>query len=194
MDLRHVKLGFIGALLAGCLPQDGDLDGPPCGGIAGIACPGSGTCLDDPRDSCDPEAGGADCGGVCQCDVIGVCAEGWTWDGSPEVCSCVEGGLTNPCAAVLCLEGTHCEVVDGVAECVEHDPADPCATVRCEPGRVCEVVDGDAVCVPQSAPGETCGATTCPVGQTCCNASCGICTPPGGACIQIACESSEDDS
>lgn len=35
---------------------------------------------------------------------------------------------------------------------------------------------------------ETCGNTVCPAGQTCCNASCGICAPPGGACIQIACD------
>jgi hypothetical protein len=35
---------------------------------------------------------------------------------------------------------------------------------------------------------ETCGNTVCPAGQTCCNASCGICTPPGWACTQIACD------
>jgi hypothetical protein len=28
----------------------------------------------------------------------------------------------------------------------------------------------------------------CPPGQVCCNASCGICTPPDVGCIQIACE------
>jgi hypothetical protein len=28
----------------------------------------------------------------------------------------------------------------------------------------------------------------CPPGQTCCNASCGICTPEGVGCVQIACE------
>ncbi|KAL7559231.1 hypothetical protein ACA910_013120 [Epithemia clementina (nom. ined.)] len=33
-----------------------------------------------------------------------------------------------------------------------------------------------------------CGASVvCPVGQVCCNSSCGICTPPGGLCIQLAC-------
>lgn len=35
--------------------------------------------------------------------------------------------------------------------------------------------------------GAACGRTVCPAGQVCCNASCGICTPPGGACIQMAC-------
>src|SRR5436190_2023897 len=32
-----------------------------------------------------------------------------------------------------------------------------------------------------------CGAAVCELGQTCCNASCGICTPPGASCIQISC-------
>ena len=45
-----------------------------------------------------------------------------------------------------------------------------------------------------SPPLETCGAPgspffrVCPPGQSCCNASCGICTPEGVGCIQIACE------
>lgn len=35
---------------------------------------------------------------------------------------------------------------------------------------------------------EKCGTQTCSSGLMCCNASCGICAPPGGVCIQIACE------
>jgi hypothetical protein len=35
--------------------------------------------------------------------------------------------------------------------------------------------------------GVPCGPTTCPPGQVCCNESCGICTPPDGMCIMIAC-------
>ena len=76
-----------------------------CGGFAGVACPSGFACVDDPSDSCDPAAGGADCGGMC---------------------------------------------------------------------------------VP--AAGESCGPNTCETGEVCCNASCGICTPPDGACIQVACE------
>lgn len=33
-----------------------------------------------------------------------------------------------------------------------------------------------------------CGRNVCGPNQYCCNASCGICAPRGGACIQIACE------
>jgi hypothetical protein len=37
-----------------------------CGGIAGRPCPEGQTCVDDPNDTCDPNAGGADCGGICK--------------------------------------------------------------------------------------------------------------------------------
>jgi hypothetical protein len=33
----------------------------------------------------------------------------------------------------------------------------------------------------------TCGSNVCDAGMVCCNESCGICTPPDGVCIQIAC-------
>jgi hypothetical protein len=36
--------------------------------------------------------------------------------------------------------------------------------------------------------GLPCGTATCKNGDVCCNASCGICTPPGGACTQQICE------
>jgi hypothetical protein len=64
---------------------------PFCGGIAGLACPGLGSCVDNPSDGCDPDAGGADCGGVCQCDALAKCLEGYVFDSSPEVCTCVAG-------------------------------------------------------------------------------------------------------
>ncbi len=35
--------------------------------------------------------------------------------------------------------------------------------------------------------GDPCGANRCPVGQVCCNASCGICALPGEGCVAIAC-------
>lgn len=101
-----------------------------CGGIIGEPCPGAGTCIDDPRDDCDPDRGGADCGGLCVCQAIALCIEGYVWDGSPGVCSCVRAP----------------------------DTSTPCGANECGPGTYC------------------------------CNASCGICAPEGGACIQIACE------
>jgi hypothetical protein len=71
--------------------------GPFCGGIAGFACPGSGVCADVPGDGCDPEDGGADCGGVCTCPVLALCVEGLVFDDSPEVCACVPAGEGGEC-------------------------------------------------------------------------------------------------
>jgi hypothetical protein len=36
-----------------------------CGGFAGLPCPDGKVCIDDPTDSCYPDAGGADCMGIC---------------------------------------------------------------------------------------------------------------------------------
>jgi hypothetical protein len=110
--------------IAGCVPDEAPVT---CGGIAGRKCPGAGTCHDDPSDSCDPTTGGADCGGLCSCDVASSCTPGTTWNGKPSVCACVP------------------------------------------------------------TTGEPCGKNVCTDGQVCCNPSCGICTPKGGACPAIAC-------
>jgi hypothetical protein len=71
--------------MAECVP---DAQPVRCGGIAGLACPGAGTCVDDPADSCRPGRG-ADCGGLCACNAIAACVSGLVWDGSPGVCGCV---------------------------------------------------------------------------------------------------------
>src|SRR5687768_11072301 len=54
-------------------------------------------------------------------------------------------------------------------------------------------VDGGGGDIDGGSPGDAggpvrCGSVECPSGQVCCNASCGICTPPGGSCITLACE------
>ncbi len=57
---------------------------------------------------------------------------------------------------------------------------------RFRPGRpqercICACGRGDGSSTP-------CGTVTCPPGEVCCNRSCGICTEPGGFCIQIFCD------
>jgi hypothetical protein len=47
-------------------------------------------------------------------------------------------------------------------------------------------VDEDLILVPQQ-----CGSVTCSPGTHCCNASCGICVPPGGFCTQQICNPTE---
>lgn len=70
-----------------------------CGGFAGIQCPPGYVCEDDPNDDCDPEAGGADCGGIC----VGVPSQCFDPDRlyvsyDPDECAailflCIEGYL-----------------------------------------------------------------------------------------------------
>ncbi|HET9959815.1 MAG TPA: hypothetical protein VFQ61_35230 [Polyangiaceae bacterium] len=164
--------------VAQCVP---DVEGPFCGGLAGIPCPGSGRCSDDPSDDCDPANGGADCGGVCTCLQTALCIQGLVFDSSPEVCQCVPDPNQDICSRVRCAAGTHCE--SGVG-CVPDEP-NPCAAVLCRTGTICEVHEGEAYCVSDGT--QECGKTTCGAGSVCCNGSCGICTRPGMACIQIAC-------
>lgn len=70
-------------------------------------------------------------------------------------------------------------------------PHDPCIAALCPVGTMCTSDGGDVECVPFDAgapgEGEACGDTVCGEGMVCCNDSCGICTPPDGACIQIEC-------
>lgn len=40
----------------------------------------------------------------------------------------------------------------------------------------------------QASEGEVCGDAICGAGTYCCNASCSICAPEGGGCIQIVCQ------
>ncbi len=130
---QHCELVQVTCVQAPCPPQPECVASPQCGGFAGFTCPGEGECFDMPDDGCDPEMGGADCGGYCSCTVGPLidCAPDTVFDPSPEVCACVkpDGG-------------------------------------------------GDGV---------QCGDTTCASDEVCCNASCGICTPPDGACTQMAC-------
>ncbi len=161
-----------------------DCPSPPfCGGIAGFACPGFGVCIDNPNDSCDPAHGGADCGGLCSCDAYQVCKPGYRFDAKANVCDCVRVEA-DPCAVVRCMSGTHCEATAGVASCVAD--FNPCTAALCPVGTICVAQGSEPACLP--AVGETCGSVSCPIGTKCCNRSCGICVPPGGACIQMMCE------
>jgi hypothetical protein len=83
----------------------------------------------------------------------------------------------DPCAAAAC--GDSCTLCDpSDADCVEtHD------SKYCDRNGTCKAE------VPKCAAGEACGSVTCDAGEVCCNESCGVCTPPGGACTQQLCNS-----
>jgi hypothetical protein len=78
-------------------------DGVSCGGFVNTPCPGLGSCVDDPYDTCS----GGDCPGICSCVQNVACASGSQFDGSPSVCACVP--YMDPCANVKCASGTHCD-------------------------------------------------------------------------------------
>jgi hypothetical protein len=94
--------------------HDGECDTPDpepgqfCGGIAGIQCPDGQICVQNPNSNCDPNLGGADCGGICvpdpdepQCQPVLCelfCEHGFaTDDDGCEVCSCAEPPEPEPC-------------------------------------------------------------------------------------------------
>jgi len=92
---------------------------------------------------------------------------------TPPANAVVSGALVDEskisCANVRCAAGTHCEMVQVV-----------CVRAPCDPQPQCKAD-------PSPAPGASCGKNTCAPGQTCCNASCGICTEPGKGCIKMFC-------
>jgi hypothetical protein len=67
--------------------------------------------------------------------------------------------------------------------CVD-DPNDGCDPTRGgrDCGGLCRAGSGS------TGGGAACGKATCKQGEVCCNASCGVCTPPGGVCTQQFCQ------
>ena len=129
--------------------------GAMCGGFGGFTCAPGLVCQDDPNDSCDPAAGGADCSGVC---VPGPPGDGCDKPGRKYMAK----------------------------------TADKCARIRyfCEPGFVAFHDACGCGCEPDSTPpnGQPCRDKVCGADQFCCNPSCGICAPLGGACTQQICD------
>jgi hypothetical protein len=146
----------------------GDPDAAFCGGFGGLPCADGETCIDDPTDDCDPNAGGADCGGICVPD------EDPTDTGDTE-------GPMDPQEPTFCGGFGNLPCPDGET-CVD-DPTDDC-----DPN------DGGAdcggVCVADDAP--FCGGfgnLPCPDGLTCVDDPTDDCDPVnanadcGGICV-----------
>ena len=162
-------------------PRQGAHRLQPCGGIAGLPCPKGFVCVDDPRDDCDPEAGGADCIGICMKKATDPCATIRCRQGTTCCPQC--GGICIPngirCSTVLCTREACNQVVCGPGEYCCNESCSICAPL----GGACT----DQFCGPPGQ-GVPCGPTICPVGQVCCNESCGICTLPGGVCTAVVCD------
>lgn len=117
------------------------VDGPFCGGIAGFPCPGAGMCVDDPSDDCDPNNGGADCGGLCECNAAAIsCPAGSTLNDDPEVCECIPNDDKPFCGG---FAGFPCP---GEGDCID-DPSDDCDPNNggADCGGLCECTVGPVI-------------------------------------------------
>ena len=133
-----------------------------CDGIASFACPPGFTCVDDDGDDCDPNQGGADCGGVCvreqgpaKCGGLAgeTCAEGYECVDAPDDCDPATSGADCPgyCRPVTgssCGSDADCPAIgapcqlcpDGTAAC----PRSFCDAGECRADfPTCDQTEGD---------------------------------------------------
>jgi hypothetical protein len=149
-----------------------------CGGIAGFRCPPGTTCVDDPRDSCEP-GGGADCAGLCVIPLTDatpdICPAGFIEiDDETDDCNPDCGDLD---CATLCV-ATNNNVCEGFGGLVCMDPAFPdCGETidACHPD--CGGADCGGTCVNLAvSPQVTCeDGDCCPLGSICLD---GLCWTP----------------
>ena len=176
---------------AKCVPIDSGVPPITC---ASVLCIQGTTCQETPEGpTCVPNGSGASCAAT-------LCPVGTYCDDISGTAQCIKAPS---CRGHTCPRGEHCELQE--VQCIRApcpplpacvpDVTDPCASVRCKAGTHCEVTpivcittpcDPIVECVPDVT-GGSCGGNTCKAGQFCCNPSCGICAPKGGACTQQFC-------
>jgi hypothetical protein len=132
-----------------------------CGGIAGFPCPEGLACVDDPRDSCDPAHGGADCSGICvepepepRCVVGGCSGQICTEEGGPGIISTCEWIPEYACYdSATCARQPSGDCgwtqTDELRECIERSR--DCRTTGCAEGRWCSYCWGHYACIPDGA-------------------------------------------
>jgi len=122
-----------------------------------------------------------------------LCAAGTVCEESPSGPRCVAPTAECTTDADCHLEDNYCGGCNCIALATNEQGPTCSNPVNCF-AAPCAVTSNVAACVKGQctavAPpsGVACGSKTCASGEVCCNASCGICTPPGYACIQIACQ------
>ena len=202
--LAGMALGLLGFGRARAQSEGAaDFTGMFCGGFAGVSCPVGYICVDDPSDNCDPESGGADCGGVCvRADASEPCAAILCIAGSYccNACGgiCVPIGTTcsedlcagEPCNQTVCASGEYCcnyscSICAPIGGgCTEQFCGEPCGDGVCGPEEhCCGDCSGGAQCMPLSDP---CPLLSCPEpwpGEPCGSVIC----PPGEVCCNASC-------
>jgi hypothetical protein len=109
-----------------------------CGTGTKLSCPGAGSCADLATDACDPEAGGVDCEGRCECTATGACLDGFRWNADPAVCACQP--LPGPCGMTVCQPGEAC-CNPGCGACAKFGMTTSCDTRACDAS-----LDGSPAC------------------------------------------------
>eukprot|EP01083_Nonionella_stella_P153339 492597_1 len=117
-----------------------------CGGLVAVACDKGLVCVDDPTDDCDPENGGADCGGIC--------VEETTTTAVACICTlqydpyCCDGTVYFACdKGLVCVDDPtdDCDPENGGADCggicVEEATTTAAATTTAETTAATDVVD-----------------------------------------------------
>jgi eight-cysteine-cluster-containing protein len=138
-----------------------------CGGIAGIPCPEGQICK---LDGDFPDAGGHCIGANFECVTDKDCFHTGC---SGQICA--NQDIITTCE-FKCEYGCYANAGCG------------CVGGKCQFARDQALGQCIAACNQPAPTGEPCGSVTCGAGLVCCNASCGICTEPGGFCIQIVCD------
>jgi hypothetical protein len=113
-----------------------------CSGFPGFPCPPGATCIDDPNDDCDPQAGGADCAGICvreeeprRCGGIAgeTCPPGYECaDDRRDACNPDAGGadcpgVCRPAPSGTCRSDADCAVIAACLVCADGTTACPSA-------------------------------------------------------------------
>src|SRR6187402_828290 len=162
-----------------------------CGGIAGIPCPQGELCIDDPSDDCDPENGGADCGGICVSEptpafcggIAGIaCPKGQQCIDDPsDDCDPKNGGAD--CGGICEPTPAFCGGIAGIAcpkgqQCID-DPSDDCDPAK-------GGADCGGICVTRTNP---CAAVLCKTGTECIDrGGVAVCVPiPTDPCAAVRC-------
>lgn len=157
----------------------------PCGGILGTPCPSGQICADDPRDACEPAAGGADCGGLCV-EPGPVCGNtgGGTSIACPETRQrCVDDprdacGTGSPCPRVCvrlpepCGPAAPCPA----GQFCTFDTANPCGAAN----REGTCVDKPSACRDRTQP--VCGCDNQTYPSACKAAQAGVAVSAPGVC------------
>lgn len=123
-----------------------------CGGIAGFSCPPGHVCVDDDGDDCDPQHGGADCGGIClpevhdgRCGGDGTstclpheeCVDDPDDDCDPEDDGAACPGFCQPDVEPICKTASDCPQIR-IACSVCPDGNEVCPETNCIDG-ACEI-------------------------------------------------------